>query len=622
MNFINNNIEAALADCEHELTDAWRICCQDLERLTRRTAGSLLLSVKFRVMDRIIEVAGKNSRLSGYDENVFTCYRRLMLLYSRAISVYERRGADLNNYSVKKFISDICEVINTRLNMFESQINGAGENPVAIERIKLLSAGVAYFMFSFNETEKSYKNARLRASELAGRFTPEYFNTYIEYIQNDVLESFVKSNYAAYRKAIQACLISLNNLHSRKVLSYYYTLLTGESDVLAYVSAQAAAVEHELTHGAGDSPEAVKAFLDAVSEARSFYYTECRSLIAGFEKINDYAPPEPESMESLREACGELLANSRLIAGKDYAETASKYEADTRLIIGCFENNAGLFIDQIMIRADLSSLRVESERKITDWACRARQTAEAVASVFARQVSYYREQSERLSILNENSIISGINETLIIKVEILAESTEAFEKHRQAVNGLADRDIPMNDKERARLLEELFTVLSAQCFTATDNHDIIMNTFYYAAAETEPMNSYRRRVSDFCKKEEEKAEKEIRRFLTDSVLYEISTFEEILQYSVTRLRESDNDYVKYYIDLIDENARIIETTLKKTGITMIRPNPHDNFNGKEHEVLMAESMEGFAKGEIIKCITSGYRLNSQILIRANIIAAK
>ncbi|MDR1559890.1 MAG: nucleotide exchange factor GrpE [Clostridiales bacterium] len=621
MNSTNNNFDAAtLADRERKLTEAWRVCRQDLERLTQRTAGSLLRSVKFRVMDRVIGLAGKHARLSGYDDEMFTSCKRLMGFYSRAISLYERCGAALNTYSVKNLILGICEVLNSRLNMFESQLSGNEENPVAIERIKLLSTGVAYFMFSFNESEKAYQNADLRASELAARFTPDYFNTYIEGIQDDILESFVERNYAAYSKAVQACLLGLNNLQNRKVLSYYYTLLIGESEVLSFVAVHAAAVEHELSRGAGDPIEAdiSKAFLSVVNEARSFYYMDCRNLIAVFEETGNYVPPEPESMESLRGACGEMLANSRLIAAKDYTETAEKYEADAKLVTACFEKSADLFIGGIISRVGISSMLEEAGRGISEKTDGVRRTAEAVASVFARQVSFYREHSEYLSVLNENSIISGINETLIIKAEILAENTEAFDERRQAaVNSLLGREIPMNDKERGRLLDELFPVLRDKCFNKPG-----MDAFYTAAAETEPVGAYRRRISDLCQREEEKAEKEIKRFLKDSVLYEISTFEEILQYSVTRLRGSDNDCVNYYIDLIDENAGIIETALKKIGVTMIRPKPRDSFNGREHEVLMAEPAEGFAKGEIIKCITSGYRFNDQILIRANIIAAK
>jgi len=62
--------------------------------------------------------------------------------------------------------------------------------------------------------------------------------------------------------------------------------------------------------------------------------------------------------------------------------------------------------------------------------------------------------------------------------------------------------------------------------------------------------------------------------------------------------------------------------LRKNNITPIRPNPQEIFNGKEHEVLVAEKQEGFNKGEIIKLVGSGYRYKDVVLMRANVIAAR
>jgi len=335
--------------------------------------------------------------------------------------------------------------------------------------------------------------------------------------------------------------------------------------------------------------------------------------------MEDLTAPEPENIEELCGACGDMLANSRLIANKDYFETEPKFMANVQMVNNCLENNADLLIGKILSQLNLSDLQAESERKVNDLVFNARQTAETIICVFARQISFYRENSGYYLKLNENDIINGINETLIIKTEVLAENIAAFEETKCNFNS---GDLLFTIKERELLLEELFPVLRGKFFIETDENDIIMDAFYKDAAETKAITSYYKRIEDICQKEEERAQKAVKRFYKDNVLFEISTFEEILQYSVTRLRESENENVQNYVDMIDECARIIENTLKEVGIAMIRPNPHEYFNGKEHEILMAEHIEGFAKGEIIKSIASGYRLNDQILIRANIIAAK
>jgi len=609
-----------LADREHGIMDLWRVCRSDLEGLTQRTAGSFLRSIKFRVMDRIIESAGKNARLSGYDDNIYGCAKYLAGIYCRAIEYFELHSAELNTFSIKNPILDIYKVLNEQLLLFEAQSPGNDENPVALERVKLLSAGVAYFLLSFNDSENIYPNTRLRASELAGQFTPEYFAGYIDNIQNDIIKCFMDNNYPAYKKAVTACISGLNSFQERKTLLYYYTLLSGEFDVLTFISRQTSEIVRELSRNAGNSVEfeIVGKFMSIVSEAQLFYNKECQNLMAFFKGPDIGAAHEPESPESLCSACGDMLANSRLIAQKDYQETGLKYRADIQLIKTHMEDNAQYYTEPVLERLDISVFWEESAKRTEEKLLQAKRVAESIVCVFARQVSYYRENSDKFSDLPESEIIKGINETLIIKAEVLSESISAFGEYRFHNNG---DEITFSIKESGQLIGELFEILRARFLNESDDENIISN-FYNDAVNAETITAYRRRVSDICQKEEEGAEKTIKRFLKDSVLYEISTFEEILQYSVTRLRESDNDYVKDYIEIIDGNALIIENTLNRAGITMIRPDPHDNFNGKEHEILMAEHIDGFAKGEIIKYMTSGYRLNGQVLIRANIIAAK
>ena len=614
-----------LTDHERKFLESWRTCYKDLERLHLQTVGSLLRSIKFRVMDRVIVLAGKNARFSGYDDNLFECCRQLMGIYSRAIDFYKKNNADINTMSIKNLILGILEVLSVRLHLFNDNCKGSDENPVAIERIKLLSAGVAYFMFNFNESEKAH-NIRVRLSDLAEQFTPEYLDTYLDLVQSEILDSFMDKNYMAYSKAVQVCLNSLNTLRNRKALSFFYRFLTDETETLAKLLAQTETIGHILSQNAFEKSESetTKAILSIFNEALTFYDSECLGNLVVFAEAEDYVAPEPDSIDTLRDVCQDMLTNSRLIVEKDYLETAAKYEADILLINNWLGDNADLFIDEVLSRAEITAIRLETEDRLKDLIFKFKQTAEAVACVFSRQVSFYREHFDFFSILNENAILGGINETLMIKIETMAENISAFKDPLGKItHSLLDTEISVNEKESNELIELMLPLLKSLSFAeAGEDESIAINTFYDTLAEAQPVADYRQRVIDIFQKEEERARKNIERFLKDCVLYEISTFEEILQYSVTRLRESDNDHVTDYIDLIDENAHIIETTLKKIGITMIRPKPHDYFNGKEHEVLMAERNESFAKGEVIKSITSGYKLDDQILIRANIIAAK
>jgi molecular chaperone GrpE (heat shock protein) len=118
-----------------------------------------------------------------------------------------------------------------------------------------------------------------------------------------------------------------------------------------------------------------------------------------------------------------------------------------------------------------------------------------------------------------------------------------------------------------------------------------------------------------------KIDKAIQNFKKETLLYEVNTFEEILTYSVSRLRDSALSGVPRAVELLDGVAAALEMMLKKNYIIPIRPVPHDIFNAREHEVLMAEKQDGFNKGEIIKLLNSGYKHKDTVILRANVIAA-
>ena len=96
-----------------------------------------------------------------------------------------------------------------------------------------------------------------------------------------------------------------------------------------------------------------------------------------------------------------------------------------------------------------------------------------------------------------------------------------------------------------------------------------------------------------------------------------------MYYSVVRLRECSDEKIKDFTKYIDNMEDKMENTLMENNILLIKPNPHDMFDPKEHEVLLAEKNEQFLKGQIIKVVNYGYKKKDKgIIKRATIIAAK
>ena len=146
--------------------------------------------------------------------------------------------------------------------------------------------------------------------------------------------------------------------------------------------------------------------------------------------------------------------------------------------------------------------------------------------------------------------------------------------------------------------------------------------FLASASSLEVFATYSSQLAKHILNASTKIEKASFRFKKETLLYEISTFEEILYHSVSRLRESPMPCIAVAVNMLDETFAKLETLLTEYSIAVIRPAAHEPFNGREHEVLIAEETEGFAKGEIVKVMTSGYKYKDQVILRANVIAAR
>ncbi|MDR1000938.1 MAG: nucleotide exchange factor GrpE [Clostridiales bacterium] len=593
------------------IAGAWQECTSCINGLTRRTVDAMLLRVKYGVMDRVIGMAGRNARLSGYDEKLVGAYGRLIDYYLRAVEILDKRKGDISTVSVRNILRELYDTFLIRVQLFAAH---RSDNQVVSERIALQSACVSYFIFSFADTERMFRHSKYNDPNLA-ECREGYFDAFFDKLLENILELLVEKHYETYAKSVSECVNSLNNIAGRKVLNHYLTQLKYENELKNIINRYAIGLRHELGRAAGNSyeKETTQDILNLVHEAAEFYDSECVELILAIE-TQTTEPYRPETQEEFAGACREMLSNTRLLIKRDYDETLSNYAEMLKRLQNEVESGASAIVN--MCTSQMRDPFIDATRRVL---CAAKATidmAESITINFCRINSLYREQDYSRSSIGSSAkaIMDGINETLYIKAESLNEAIETF--------GARAKDF-----SSARLAREANTIEKTQF--AQVAFDIIkrMNMLNWERLfellhDSEPMAAYAKRVGDMAERWVEGAKKEITRFVRDSVLYEVGTFEEILRYSVTRLRESDDDNVKDYVELVDKVTTQMEQLLALDGIEMIRPAPHDMFNGKEHEVIMAEKSGEFAKGEIIKCVTSGYRQGEKILTRANVIAAK
>lgn len=111
-------------------------------------------------------------------------------------------------------------------------------------------------------------------------------------------------------------------------------------------------------------------------------------------------------------------------------------------------------------------------------------------------------------------------------------------------------------------------------------------------------------------------------YFKKDILFELRTLEDLMHQSIDKLKGSSEEQCIEFVECVEKMYRLIFSHLKRNDIVSITPNEHDTFNGKLHEVLVAEEAEGFEKGEIIRTQNSGFLFGNRILVRASVIAAR
>ena len=142
---------------------------------------------------------------------------------------------------------------------------------------------------------------------------------------------------------------------------------------------------------------------------------------------------------------------------------------------------------------------------------------------------------------------------------------------------------------------------------------------FFAALEGTPIHNKAMKQAENLVKKVAKLEFNYKK---EQLLFEITTFKELLNYSIERLKQSTDMNILMYIQVVEEANSMINTTLASVEIKTIDPPAKTSFTAKEHEVLMTQVEAGYQKGEIIKVANPGYHQNGQVLIRASVVVAR
>ncbi len=593
------------------LLEKWRKTQTTSTHIVTSMMDTAFKSLRIHMFKEIMRVINTDNGLTKYDEDIFKYYKHLIQYYEKAVTYYEHNRSAFVSVKITELLDGLCAVFSSQINQFQESLTltegVAGEdretNPIAIEKKNILEREVLLFIEKIDCIK-----TRVRAEQsvpymlcLLDELQKEQgdFDALVSKLYQEIIDTNQDVLYDIYKESIKSSVTRLNDLQSREVTQFYYELLKEEKENLAAViKIQTAAVDAETK--TKDEEILVHELFSIIREGYQYTLKEVAELTDKFREIEQKGmttnPLPPHDFQQKIEAPLHLEAE------------VTQLENDFHEFQVFFEQ---FICDMIESKLKFPNVSLYQMKKmITEESL----LSDELNTAFMTIEQYTTAHKELLSACAYKEIVMGILETIQIKTENIKESTKEFiQECETSLTTFETNKKTLTEEERAALVEGIFKKSLAILVTAHEKmHDI--DDCIASNLETQLEREAQGQINRMNQK--------IARFCKEQLLYEVSTFEEIMHYSVSRLREATDETVVEYVQMIDQAVAVIEAILKKYNIQTIRPKPHDMFNGKEHDVLVAEKNKDFQKGEIIKLMNSGYKKENLFIIRANVIAAK
>ncbi|MDR2751678.1 MAG: nucleotide exchange factor GrpE [Clostridiales bacterium] len=602
-------------------------------------------TIQAGALDRVILAATSQAKGFSSDEKIYECLERMSRCVKEASSICKAERESFGTFSLKGILDSLNEALESKEIAFAG-FEREGFSPVSAELTRIIGEKTQSFVAWF-QTEKRrlmQEEAMMLVSELRREaaldpgkaLSDEGFKRFVQALSRLVCESFIPGSMEASRACVEDCVACLNAPGGRKEAEAFRELLASEKAAAPDILGKLSALESEIKRNAGNSREqaAAKRLYSVLREGMECLLAQAAAIdedIAREESV--WHPLKDENPTDYEIAIQNILANRVLVSKPKYFEGAKALPAAAAKARAKIGAQLPYFIDRVEMAATAKLTkdpfkcgREFLSQSMFDLIQEEKVMAQEVTDVFKRQISFYQERAAEYESIPESDIVKGINETLLIKVEGLAENLAAFE---EKAKGIAERakSVAMSfGKEEEEAMEREIGDQFFRLFTPVpESADALLSTmsiFYKNLAESPAAQGPAGRLAGDHQKHTGYLAKAIYAFRKEVLLFEVSTFEEILQYSVSRLKESTSEAAIAFAQGMDEGTKEIEAILLRRGIKAIKPSPHDMFNGREHEVLVVEKSEGFSKGEIIKLMSSGYKQDQSVLMRANVIAAR
>lgn len=538
--------------------------------------------VKTFITSIFMEHINNDKSFALFDENIFEIYKSIIDKYK--ILLYKNHNINYNfNEHVDKNLSGIICVLKSQVSAFyEVENKELSINPIYVEKKTLISNYIDIVYSDIDNIINMQEDLFLKIYVENKSIKDEFLNYLVEKISN------------IYQNILIDCFHSINDIQNRRILSYYIYALEEEKEILTSIIKVQIKVLEDLCE-TEEEKDIVETFIKPI---REIYQQTSKSFYDLSEKIKNIDSTVNIEFEQDKERLI-MLINKVFI---DMCLHEQRYKEE---ILNIFDN----FIINLF-KQSITYKEIEIET-FKDKVRNLKIASDLIKEEFEVIFRYINKNKRFYEELELYSVIEGIYESISIKVEnILERSEEVFNNINEIFLSIDNefKNIKTIDKVEYDFDFIYKELIKEQNITNLNNFiqkDIISKTFITI---NNIMKNYFKELDEFIK---------------NTLLFEISTFQEIIYYSVARIGKEKDLEIQEFVKYICKIEFNIEKILEKNDIFKIKPKPHDLFNAKEHEVLIAEKNEDFIKGEIIKVINYGYINKDKVVIkRAMVIVAK
>ncbi len=553
------------------------------------------------------------SVLNHSDKEIYLNSKKIIANYKAILKTYDDMEGYYSDCYALQLVNEMVSNVREQYNIFCMQVDYK-QNPIQDEKNEIIDKYALNLADTISSIQKEFeRNYLSKVIENLKKVDKNDYESQFNIIKN------VKNNYkldvifSSSVKNLRECILELDALEKREVTNKYYMFLKFQQQLLSeIIKNQIIEIDKEVGNEMYD--EGIKIFITLI--------------INQILEVYDFTEHSVDSVERLYRISP--LNQNADIEYKNYEVNFDNYiNKEKKVSLDIFEINDKLEeIDNIkkegydLIRGLVKELKNPiNQNSIYNQVKRNYKATINITNEFLDKLSklniYVDSNRQLLKVSDEFEIIEGIQETMDIKIKVLSKSSE-----------LLQTELETNIEELNYNVENLKITINEKALDIYFKNLRKINIKTYIDKYVESLLKSKQCVIDSSKLEvdideiEKAIVKKLFEYKKETLFYEISTFDEVLYYSIEKIRQSENLNVKKYIIFIDDIKEKMFKTLEKNDVIIIKPKAHDKFNSKEHKVLIAEEKEGFNKGEVIKVNTVGYKEFDTVILKANVIAAR